>query len=198
MGSKAEELHAELSAYRVIGFRRGGPVEIVDRRLKFVANPLRSDAQTASVSAVAESVAPESACDNTAIQSEQPDPIELTAADIIDVSTYVPPQAPAAKPARVLIAPAVQRPVERGMADASLIAHIPVRKWDGKAWYEGRKCYAAGHKKKAAVAVMRKLAKALWHVARGSTFDPAKLYDLRRLKLDAVELNNTNSSDVAA
>ncbi|MCU0693413.1 MAG: IS66 family transposase [Polyangiaceae bacterium] len=43
---------------------------------------------------------------------------------------YVPPQAPAAKPARVLIAPAVQRPVERGMADASLIAHILVRKWE--------------------------------------------------------------------
>ncbi|MCU0693414.1 MAG: hypothetical protein MUF54_18645 [Polyangiaceae bacterium] len=80
-----EQIGAEESS--VIGFRRGGPVEIVDRRLKFVAKPLRSDAQTASVPAVAESVAPESACDNTAIQSEQPDPIELTAADIIDVST---------------------------------------------------------------------------------------------------------------
>lgn len=67
-----------------------------------------------------------------------------------------------------------------------------------RAWYEGRKCYAAGHRKKAAVAVMRKLVKALWHVARGATFDPTKLYDLRRLGLDAAETKDTKTSREAA
>lgn len=53
----------------------------------------------------------------------------------------------------------------------------------GRAWYQGRKCFAADQKKKAVVAVMRKLVKALWHVARGESFDPRKLYDVRRLNL---------------
>src|SRR5690242_11130064 len=32
---------------------------------------------------------------------------------------------------------------------------------------------------------MRKLARALWHVGRGATFDPRKLFDTRRLGLSA-------------
>ncbi len=43
-----------------------------------------------------------------------------------------------------------------------------------RAWYERRTCYRVGHKTPALVAVMRKAAKALWHLARGEAFDPAK------------------------
>lgn len=53
------------------------------------------------------------------------------------------------------------------------------------AWYRNRKCYRAELKKKAVVAVMRKLVRALFHVARGSAFDSTKLFDTRRLNLDA-------------
>jgi transposase len=55
------------------------------------------------------------------------------------------------------------------------------------AWYRKRRGYKADVKKCAVVAVMRKLVKALWHVARGSEFDPTKLYDARRLELEVVE-----------
>ena len=53
------------------------------------------------------------------------------------------------------------------------------------AWYRNRKCYRAELKKKAVVAVMRKLVRALFHVARGSAFDSTKLFDTRRLSLEA-------------
>ena len=41
-------------------------------------------------------------------------------------------------------------------------------------------------KKKAVIAVMRKLAMALWHVAHGGRFDAAKLFDVRRLTVSSV------------
>jgi transposase len=53
------------------------------------------------------------------------------------------------------------------------------------AWYRARRSYGSpSGKMKAVVAVMRKLARALWHVARGVPFDPTKLVDVRRLDLD--------------
>jgi hypothetical protein len=54
------------------------------------------------------------------------------------------------------------------------------------AWYRGRSAHRAGLKTKAVVAVMRKLARALWHVARGAEFEAKKLFDERRLDLEAV------------
>jgi hypothetical protein len=36
---------------------------------------------------------------------------------------------------------------------------------------------------RAAVALMRKLAKGLYHVGRGGTFDSSKLFDTRRLQV---------------
>jgi transposase len=52
------------------------------------------------------------------------------------------------------------------------------------AWYRARKSYGGDSgKMKAVVAVMRKLVRALWHVARGATFDASKLFDTRRLDL---------------
>lgn len=50
-----------------------------------------------------------------------------------------------------------------------------------RAWYMRRKQYIADHKMAAVIAVMRKLLKAVFHVARGAPFDVAKLFDVRRL-----------------
>lgn len=50
------------------------------------------------------------------------------------------------------------------------------------AWYRGRDAYRREKKRAAVVAVMRKLARALWHVARGGAFDASKLFDERRLE----------------
>ncbi len=52
-----------------------------------------------------------------------------------------------------------------------------------QAWYERKVARDGGVKMKALVALMRKLAGALWHVARGEAFDSRKLFDVRRLNL---------------
>lgn len=54
-----------------------------------------------------------------------------------------------------------------------------------RAWYKRRRGYTEDSKQRAVVAVMRKLIRALLHVARGQAFDAGKLFDLRRLDLDA-------------
>jgi transposase len=51
------------------------------------------------------------------------------------------------------------------------------------AWYRARGGYRADRKLIALVAVMRKLARALWHVARGASFDARKLVDARALDI---------------
>lgn len=51
------------------------------------------------------------------------------------------------------------------------------------AWYRARGAYKRETKRAAVVAVMRKLARALWHVAQGAAFDARKLFDVRRLGL---------------
>lgn len=50
-----------------------------------------------------------------------------------------------------------------------------------RAWYQRRRSFVAENKLGAVVAVMRKLVRGLWHVARGAAFDAAKLFDVRRL-----------------
>jgi transposase len=63
------------------------------------------------------------------------------------------------------------------------------------AWCRARKSYGGeSGKRKAIVAVMRKLVRALWHVARGSAFDASKLFDVRRLDLP----QTTQGTTVAA
>jgi transposase len=52
-----------------------------------------------------------------------------------------------------------------------------------KAWYQRKKQRDGGRASRAAVALMRKLGKALFHVARGAAFDSSKLFDVRRLQL---------------
>lgn len=51
------------------------------------------------------------------------------------------------------------------------------------AWYQRKKKRDGGRSSRAAVGLMRKLAKALYHVGRGATFDSSKLFDARRLQL---------------
>jgi hypothetical protein len=54
------------------------------------------------------------------------------------------------------------------------------------AWYQGRGAYRREAKRAAIVAVMRKVARALWHIARGGVFEPQKLFDTRRLDLSTI------------
>lgn len=50
-----------------------------------------------------------------------------------------------------------------------------------RAWYARKVARDGGKKMKALVAVMRKLARALWHVGRGAAFDARRLFDVRLL-----------------
>jgi transposase len=61
------------------------------------------------------------------------------------------------------------------------------------AWYQNRTAYKGGVKVKAIVAVMRKLLRAVFHVARGAPFDATKLFDARRL-MPATTSSTTTSS----
>jgi transposase len=67
------------------------------------------------------------------------------------------------------------------MAALRMLLEVPA----ARAWYERRGAYRAGLKKKAVVALMRKIIRALFHVARGSAFDAGKLFDSRVLPADS-------------
>jgi transposase len=54
-----------------------------------------------------------------------------------------------------------------------------------KAWYIRKVKRDGGMKMKAIIALMRKLAKALWHVSQGKTFDSSLLFNVHRLSLAA-------------
>jgi transposase len=78
------------------------------------------------------------------------------------------------------------RITKRGSPRVRQLLYMAAMRWlleypEAKAWYERRSAYAAGLKKKAVVAVMRKIVRALFHVARGSVFDVRKLFDTRAL-----------------
>ena len=53
------------------------------------------------------------------------------------------------------------------------------------AWYAKKVSRDGGTKKKAVVALMRKLAKALYVVATGAVFDACKLFDVMCLRVTA-------------
>jgi transposase len=61
-----------------------------------------------------------------------------------------------------------------------------------RAWYMGRRGYTEDSKQRAVVAVMRKLVRALFHVANGAPFDESKLFDVRRLDLEAAGVTVRN------
>jgi transposase len=52
-----------------------------------------------------------------------------------------------------------------------------------RAWYDAKVTRDGGRRAKAVTALMRKLVKALFHVARGAPLDSAKLFDVSRLRL---------------
>jgi len=66
-----------------------------------------------------------------------------------------------------------------------------------RAWYQRRRSFLAEDKLSAVVAVMRKLVRALWHVARGAPFDATKLFDVRRLGV-VTALPATRPEEVSA
>ncbi len=51
------------------------------------------------------------------------------------------------------------------------------------AWHKRKIARSGGKKMVSIVALMRKLVKGLWHVARGDTFDSALLFDIKRLNI---------------
>lgn len=61
-------------------------------------------------------------------------------------------------------------------------------------WFQARAGYRGGHKLVAVVAVMRKLIRALWHVARGNKFDSSKLFDERAMSALAPTTSSGNST----
>ncbi len=77
---------------------------------------------------------------------------------------------------------------KRGPGIARLYLYFAVLRWlyrDSiiQAWYQRKVARDGGHKGKAIVALMRKLAKALWYVAQGVAFDSAKLFNRKALAL---------------
>jgi len=66
------------------------------------------------------------------------------------------------------------------------------------AWYRSRAAYREDRKVVALVAVMRKLIRALWHVARGEPFNADKLIDRRALLPHAPELAISDDSAKAS
>ena len=78
---------------------------------------------------------------------------------------------------------ALGRPHRIGAPRARLLA---VHRWVqrdpiARAWYQSKKARDGGRASRAVVAMMRKLAKALFHVGRGAEFDSTKLFDIKRL-----------------
>jgi transposase len=71
-----------------------------------------------------------------------------------------------------------------------------------RAWYQERSAYKGNVKLKAVVAVMRKLLRAVFHVARGEVvFDSSKLFDARRLRpseLEGPPISTTSGSSKSA
>jgi transposase len=77
---------------------------------------------------------------------------------------------------------------KRGPSRVRQLLWLAVFRWIQKdpianAWYQRKKQRDGGRASRAAVALMRKLAKGLYHVGRGGTFDSSKLFDTRRLPL---------------
>lgn len=77
---------------------------------------------------------------------------------------------------------------KRGPSRVRQFLWLAVHRWIqedviARAWYDRKRMRDGGRSSRAAVALMRKLAKALYHVGRGHTFDSSKLFDIRRLGL---------------
>ena len=79
---------------------------------------------------------------------------------------------------------------KRGSSRVRHYLWLAVFRWIQKdpianAWYERKVKRDGGKSSRAAVVLMRKLAKALYYVGRGAPFESSKLFDVRRLELAA-------------
>ena len=79
---------------------------------------------------------------------------------------------------------------KRGSARARMVLWMAVLRWVQtdevvRAWYQRKVERDGGRKMAALAALMRKLAKALYHVGRGEALDVRKLFDCERLGIDA-------------
>jgi transposase len=79
---------------------------------------------------------------------------------------------------------------KRGPGKARKYLYFTALRWSNKdpviaAWYQKKVKRDGGLKGKAIIAVMRKLALSLWHVARGEAFDSRKLFNTRALGIAA-------------
>lgn len=66
-----------------------------------------------------------------------------------------------------------------------------------RAWYQHRRAFTEDARLKAAIALTRKLARALVHIARGAPFDAAKLFDTRRLEALTPDTSSTTGLEAA-
>src|SRR5262249_49763955 len=60
-----------------------------------------------------------------------------------------------------------------------------------RAWYEKREGHTDQSRRRAVVAVMRKLVRATFHVAKGEVFDASKLFAVERLDLGSTKARAT-------
>ena len=79
---------------------------------------------------------------------------------------------------------------KRGPGIARMYLYFAALRWSYRdpvvqAWYQRKVARDGGLKGKAIVAIMRKLAKALWYVAQGVAFDSRKLFNRKALALAA-------------
>ena len=142
----------------VVGYRRGGPMEVVFRRLKLVrrqssASQCASDAEASSAADVSaqrgsasdrpearsDAATPTSDRDARAVEVFEheflcvPDDPAVRHNPFVDgaIVRYFPaPTAVDGRESKVLIAPPPQRPIDKGLADTSLLAHLFVDKQD--------------------------------------------------------------------
>ena len=73
------------------------------------------------------------------------------------------------------------RLTKRGPGTARLYLYFAVLRWIARAgparrWYEAKVARDGGVTVKAIAALMRKLARALWHVGQGECFDERRLF----------------------
>jgi len=86
------------------------------------------------------------------------------------------------------------RITKQGSGRARQYLWLAVHRWRrsdaiAHAWYEAKVKRDGGRKARAVVALMRKLAKALFHVARGEPFDSRRLFDTARLAVSPLKPN---------
>ncbi len=138
----------------LLGYRRGGPIELVLRRLKFVPRSSNTPAQDPGEQGAdrRSTAAPQPPASDTAADGARDAQASASAIEVLEhqvltvpadpsfrsnpfvdgaIVRFFPQASPTDEPApAVLIAPAPSRPIDRGMADPSLLAHLLVDKHD--------------------------------------------------------------------